>query len=63
MKANPTASLDWCPERPKLPNYRELGQVDSKQLIAQLQLNQSGVPARPLQILITGELEEPDDRM
>ena len=42
-------------------NYRELGQVASKQLIAQLQLNQSGVPARPLQILITGELEEPDD--
>ncbi len=42
---------------------RELGQVASKQLIAQLQLNQSGVPARPLQILITGELEEPDDGM
>lgn len=41
-------------------DYGQLGRVAAEQLFSQLQLNQTGIPDSPLQVLITGEWEEPE---
>jgi DNA-binding LacI/PurR family transcriptional regulator len=56
-------SLENRPGKGSIPgirqDYERLGQAAAEQLLAQFEINQSGVPSNPLQTLVTGRWEGP----